>query len=84
VLVQEILEDRRDDWDVIDGDLNMSTLDRLEDRFCKLGEEGGLVRCFGVDNGDDDTVEEALSQPTQPLGNLSASAWFGKSLCSQK
>ena len=87
VVWPEALEDNNDDWEVIEGDLNISKLsfDRVDDKFCMtgtVGEDGMLW--VGVDNGDDDVVEDALWQPIQLVGNLSANFCWGNNRCSQK
>ena len=50
-----------------------------------LGDVGdaGTLR-VGVDNGEEDVVDDARSQPTQLVGYLSSNFCCGKSLCSQK
>ena len=81
-LWQDRLDDSSDDCEELDCDLYKSECDKLDDKFCKVGD-GGALR-FGVDAGVDDVLDLALSQPTQPVGNLSDNFCCGKSLCSQK
>ena len=46
---------------MIDGDLNISELDKVEDKFCMTGTVGdGGMLCVGVDRGEDEVVEETL------------------------
>jgi len=63
---------------VLEGNLNKSDVD---DRG-QVGD-AGILR-VGVDNGEEDVVDDALSQPIQLVGNLSDNFCCGKSLCSQK
>ena len=85
VVWPEALEDSKDDWEVIDGDLNISELDKVEDKFCMTGTVGdGGMLCVGVDRGEDEVVEETLWQPMQLVGNLSANFCCGNNRCSQK
>lgn len=76
------VDESNDDCEEIDCDLNISECDKLDDKFCKVGDVGALR--FGVDAGVDEVLDDALSQPTQPGGNLSDNFWLEKSLFSQK
>lgn len=46
---------------MIEGDLNISELDNVDDKFCMTGMvgEGGML-CVGVDKGEDEVVEDTL------------------------